>query len=149
MSEVRPRLDLATAPFMHRGLSTPRLMGEVHLSLIPVIVAAAYFFGITAILVVLAATAGAMAMEWGPHGVRINAIAPGFTMTELARPLWESRDDMNEWRQENTPLRRMGQPEDMIGATIFLASEASSWISGQVLYIDGGTSCGLFWPIDG
>ncbi len=88
-----------------------------------------------------------MAMEWGPHGVRVNAIAPGFTMTELARPLWENNQQMNEWRQENTPLRRIGQPEDMAGACIFLASEASSFVTGQILYIDGGTSCGLFWPI--
>jgi NAD(P)-dependent dehydrogenase (short-subunit alcohol dehydrogenase family) len=89
-----------------------------------------------------------MAMEWGPHGVRVNAIAPGFTMTELARRLWEDNDEMNQWREENTPLRRMGQPKDMVGAAIFLASNASAFVTGQVLYIDGGTSCGLFWPID-
>jgi len=88
-----------------------------------------------------------MAMEWGPHGVRVNAIAPGFTMTELGRPLWEDNEEMNQWRQQNTPLRRMGQPKDMVGAAIFLASKASSYITGQILYVDGGTSCGLFWPI--
>jgi len=88
-----------------------------------------------------------MAMEWGPHGVRVNAIAPGFTMTELGRPLWEDNEEMNQWRQQNTPLRRMGQPKDMVGAAIFLASRASSYITGQILYVDGGTSCGLFWPI--
>ncbi len=90
-----------------------------------------------------------MAMEWGPMGVRINAIAPGFTDTELARPVWENAPHMNQWRQQNTPMRRMGQPQDMVGAAIFLASEAASFLTGQVLYIDGGTSCGLFWPIDG
>jgi NAD(P)-dependent dehydrogenase (short-subunit alcohol dehydrogenase family) len=89
-----------------------------------------------------------LAMEWGPHGVRVNAIGPGFTLTELARPLWESQPHMHEWRQENTPLRRMGQPEDMVGAAIFLASEASAYVTGQVLYVDGGTVCGLFWPIE-
>ncbi len=88
-----------------------------------------------------------LAMEWGPHGVRVNAIGPGFTMTELARPLWESQPHMQKWREENTPLRRMGQPEDMVGAAIFLASEASAFITGQVIYVDGGTVCGLFWPI--
>ena len=88
-----------------------------------------------------------LAMEWGPHGVRINAIGPGFTMTELARPLWESQPEMNRWREENTPLRRMGLPRDMVGAAIFLASDAASFVTGQVLYIDGGTVCGLFWPI--
>lgn len=90
-----------------------------------------------------------MAMEWGPLGVRVNAIAPGFTMTELARPIWQNRPHMDQWRQQNTPLVRMGQPEDMVGAAIFLASQASSFVTGQVLYVDGGTSCGLFWPIDG
>jgi NAD(P)-dependent dehydrogenase (short-subunit alcohol dehydrogenase family) len=88
-----------------------------------------------------------MAMEWGPHGVRVNAIAPGFTLTDLARSLWEGDEEMNEWRQQNTPLRRIGQPKDMVGAAIFLASKASAFVTGQVLYIDGGTSCGLFWPI--
>ncbi len=90
-----------------------------------------------------------MAMEWGPHGVRVNAIGPGFTMTELARPVWESNEKMNRWRQQNTPIRRIGQPEDMVGAAIFLASEASAFVTGQILYVDGGTTCGLFWPIDG
>jgi NAD(P)-dependent dehydrogenase (short-subunit alcohol dehydrogenase family) len=88
-----------------------------------------------------------LAMEWGPHGVRVNAIGPGFTMTELARPLWDNNPEMNAWRTANTPLRRMGMPEDMVGACIFLASEAASFITGQVLYIDGGTLSGLFWPI--
>lgn len=88
-----------------------------------------------------------LAMEWGPHGVRVNAIGPGFTMTELARPLWENNPEMNVWREANTPARRMGLPKDMVGAAIFLASDAASFITGQVLYIDGGTICGLFWPI--
>jgi len=87
-----------------------------------------------------------LAMEWGPHGVRVNAIAPGFTLTDLARQLWKD-EKLDQWRQENTPLRRIGQPEDMVGAAIFLASDASRFITGQVLYVDGGTSCGLFWPI--
>ena len=89
-----------------------------------------------------------MAMEWGASGVRVNAIAPGFTLTELARPVWENSPHMDQWREENTPLRRFGHPEDMVGAAIFLASEASSFVTGQILYVDGGTSCGLFWPID-
>ena len=89
-----------------------------------------------------------MAMEWGPHGVRVNAIAPGFTLTDLARPLWENNETMNRWRRQNTPLERIGQPEDMVGAAIFLASRAAAFVTGQVLYVDGGTSCGLFWPIE-
>ena len=88
-----------------------------------------------------------LAMEWGPQGVRVNAVAPGFTMTELAKPVW-AQEQMNAWREQNTPVRRMGRPEDMVGASIFLASEAASYVTGQVLYVDGGTSCGLFWPIE-
>ena len=88
-----------------------------------------------------------LAMEWGPHGVRVNAVAPGFTLTDLTGNLWKN-EKMDQWRQQNTPLGRIGQPGDMVGACIFLASEASSYVTGQVLYVDGGTSCGLFWPID-
>ena len=54
---------------------------------------------------------------------------------------------MNEWREANTPARRIGMPDDMVGAAIFLASDAASFVTGQVLYVDGGTTCGLFWPI--
>jgi NAD(P)-dependent dehydrogenase (short-subunit alcohol dehydrogenase family) len=88
----------------------------------------------------------ALAMEWGPYGVRVNAIGPGFTLTDLARPLWKDAT-LDKWRHENTPLGRMGYPEDMVGPCIFLASPAASFVSGQVLYVDGGTTCGLFWPI--
>ncbi len=91
-----------------------------------------------------------MAMEWGPMGVRVNAVAPGFTLTALTVPLWEENEQNAErcaWRRRNTPLRRIGQPEDMIGATVFLASEAAAYVTGQVLYVDGGTTCGLFWPM--
>jgi gluconate 5-dehydrogenase len=88
-----------------------------------------------------------MAMEWGPLGVRVNALAPGFTLTELTQGIWK-RDEMRRWRDANIPLRRPGQPEDMVGTAIFLASKASAYVTGQVIYVDGGTSCGLFWPID-
>jgi len=88
-----------------------------------------------------------LAMEWGPSGVRVNAIGPGFTLTDLARPLWK-QEQLNEWREKNTPLVRIGQPDDMVGASLFLASKASSYVTGQVLYVDGGTTCGLFWPIE-
>jgi NAD(P)-dependent dehydrogenase (short-subunit alcohol dehydrogenase family) len=88
----------------------------------------------------------ALAMEWGPHGIRVNAIGPGFTLTDLAKPLWKD-ENLDKWRHENTPLRRMGYPEDMVGPCIFLASPAASFVTGQVLYVDGGTTCGLFWPI--
>lgn len=89
----------------------------------------------------------ALAMEWGPHGIRVNAIAPGFILTDLTKKLW-SQPQMKEWGKTNTPLVRMGVPEDMVGAAIFLASEASAFMTGQILYVDGGFTCGLNWPID-
>lgn len=88
-----------------------------------------------------------LAMEWGPRGIRVNAIAPGFVLTDLTKKLW-SQPKMQEWGQTNTPLVRLGQPEDMVGAAIFLASEASAWMTGQTVYVDGGFSAGLVWPID-
>lgn len=88
-----------------------------------------------------------LAMEWGPHGVRVNALAPGFILTDLTKALW-ARPDMQAWGIPNTPLRRLGVPEDMAGACLFLASEASAFMTGQTLFVDGGFSAGLNWPID-
>jgi NAD(P)-dependent dehydrogenase (short-subunit alcohol dehydrogenase family) len=88
-----------------------------------------------------------LAIEWGRHGVRVNAIGPGFTKTELTRKLWETQPELNRWRENNTPLGRIGTPEDMVGAALFLASDASSYMTGQVLYVDGGTTSGIFWPL--
>lgn len=89
----------------------------------------------------------ALALEWGPRGIRVNAIAPGFILTDLTKKLW-SQPQMKEWGKTNTPLLRMGVPEDMVGAAIFLASEASAFMTGQILYLDGGFTCGMNWPID-
>lgn len=89
----------------------------------------------------------ALALEWGPRGIRVNAIAPGFILTDLTQKLW-SQPKMKEWGLANTPLVRMGVPDDLVGAAIYLASSASAFMTGQVLYVDGGFSCGLAWPID-
>ncbi len=88
-----------------------------------------------------------LALEWGPRGVRVNAIAPGFVLTDLTKKLW-SQPKMQEWGMVNTPLRRLGQPGDMVGMAVFLASEASAFMTGQVLFVDGGFGAGLAWPID-
>lgn len=87
-----------------------------------------------------------MGMEWGDHGIRVNAIAPGFVLTDLTQKLW-SEPTMKEWGKANTPLRRIGEPDDMVGAAIFLASAASEYMTGQVIYVDGGITCGTQWPI--
>lgn len=89
----------------------------------------------------------ALACEWGPRGVRVNAIAPGFILTDLTRGLW-SRADMQAWGRANTPLGRLGEPQDLVGTALFLASPAAAFITGQIIYVDGGFTCGYRWPID-
>ena len=88
----------------------------------------------------------ALALEWGPQGIRVNAIAPGFILTDLTQKLW-SLPEMQQWGLANTPLRRMGMPDDLVGAAVFLASDASAFMTGQTLYVDGGFSSGSAWPI--
>lgn len=87
-----------------------------------------------------------LALEWGRYGVRVNSLAPGFILTDLTRKLW-SDPEMQAWNQANAPLGRLGQPEDMVGTAIFLASKASAFMTGQTLYVDGGFSAGWSWPI--
>jgi NAD(P)-dependent dehydrogenase (short-subunit alcohol dehydrogenase family) len=94
----------------------------------------------------LATLTRALALEWSDRGVRVNALAPGFILTDLTRKLW-SDPQMLEWGQANTPMRRLGVPEDMVGTAIFLASAASQFMTGQVLYVDGGFTAGWAWPI--
>jgi len=89
----------------------------------------------------------ALASEWGPHGVRVNALAPGFILTDLTRKLW-SDEKIQAWGLANTPQRRLGQPEDMVGTAIFLASAAAAFMTGQILYVDGGFTAGFDWPIE-
>ena len=88
----------------------------------------------------------ALAAEWGPSGIRVNAIAPGFILTDLTHKLW-AQSVMKDWAMINTPLRRLGVSDDLVGAAIFLASEASAFMTGQMVYVDGGVSCGSAWPI--
>jgi NAD(P)-dependent dehydrogenase (short-subunit alcohol dehydrogenase family) len=87
-----------------------------------------------------------LALEWGRHGIRVNSLAPGFILTDLTRKLW-SDPGMQAWNAENAPLGRLGQPADMVGTAIFLASPASAFMTGQTLYVDGGFSAGWNWPI--
>jgi len=87
-----------------------------------------------------------LALEWGPSGIRVNAIAPGFIVTDLTRKLW-SDETMQTWGLANTPQRRLGTPADLVGAALFLASPASAFITGQILYVDGGFTAGYSWPI--
>lgn len=88
----------------------------------------------------------ALAMEWGSAGVRVNGLAPGFILTDLTKKLW-SNPTMQAWNASNCPLGRLGQPEDLIGTAIFLASPASAFLTGQTIYVDGGMIAGRMWPI--
>ncbi|GAB4521062.1 MAG: SDR family oxidoreductase [Roseibium sp.] len=90
----------------------------------------------------------ALALEWGSHGVRVNGVAPGFILTDLTEKLW-SDPNLQAWNRTVTPLGRMGTVDDLVGAAVFLASQASAFLTGQTLRVDGGTSCGINWPISG
>lgn len=80
-----------------------------------------------------------LALEWGPKNVRVNCIAPGLVKTDFARALWEDPDRLKK-RNEGTPLRRIGAPEEIGGIAAFLASPAASFITGQVIVADGGVT---------
>lgn len=79
----------------------------------------------------------AMAVEWARHGVNVNAIAPGYFRTEMTRRLWED-PERSKWVLGRTPMARWGELEDLKGAAVFLASEASDFITGQMINVDGG-----------
>jgi NAD(P)-dependent dehydrogenase (short-subunit alcohol dehydrogenase family) len=81
-----------------------------------------------------------LAVEYGPHNVRVNCIAPGLIKTDFARALWEKPEALQR-STERTPLRRIGQPDDIAGAAVFLASQAGAFVTGQGLVVDGGATC--------
>ena len=80
-----------------------------------------------------------LAAEWGPKNVRVNAIAPGLIKTDFAKALWEDPKRRAE-REAATPLRRLGEPRDIGGIAVFLASEAAAFITGQCIVADGGVT---------
>ena len=82
-----------------------------------------------------------MATDWGKHGLRVNAIAPGYFATELNKALVED-EKFSAWLAGRTPMGRWGDVEELVGAAIFLSSDASSFVNGHILYVDGGiTAC--------
>ena len=80
-----------------------------------------------------------LAVEWGPKNVRVNCIAPGLIKTDFAKALWENPNILKN-RMAATPLRRIGTPEEIGGIAAFLASNAASFITGQVIVADGGVT---------
>lgn len=80
----------------------------------------------------------ALAVEWAEYNIRVNAIAPGYTETELTAHFKETEKDLYEKIRQRTALKRWGLPEDLAGTLIYLASDASEYMTGQTLYVDGG-----------
>ena len=79
----------------------------------------------------------AMAAEWAAHGIQANAIGPGYMLTDMNQALVED-PAFNAWVVGRTPARRWGRPEELVGAAVFLASAASDYVNGQIIYVDGG-----------
>ena len=80
-----------------------------------------------------------LAAELGPSGIRVNCISPGLVKTDFAKALWDD-PEMKEQREEQTPLRRIGVPDDIAGAAVMLASRAGAWLTGQNIVVDGGVT---------
>ena len=83
-----------------------------------------------------------MAIDWGPHGIQVNGLGPGYFKTKLNKALLTD-DKFNTWLTGRTPSRRWGEVAELAGAAVFLASDASSFVNGHVLYVDGGVTATL------
>jgi NAD(P)-dependent dehydrogenase (short-subunit alcohol dehydrogenase family) len=87
-----------------------------------------------------------LALEWGRHGITVNAVGPGITVTPLVRPFLDANPGKEQTMVRKIPLGRLGRPEDMAGAVVFLASDLAAYITGQTIYVDGGWGVGdLDW----
>ena len=78
-----------------------------------------------------------LAIEWAPHGINVNAVAPAFIMTPLTKPMFDD-PKFHDLVMERTPMRRIGEPADVVGAVVFLVSPAAGLVTGHVLLVDGG-----------
>jgi NAD(P)-dependent dehydrogenase (short-subunit alcohol dehydrogenase family) len=85
-----------------------------------------------------------MAVEWARDNIQVNCIAPGFMDTPLSKPVWAD-EHRAEWLRGRIPARRPGQPEELVGVFLLLASEASSYLTGQTIVVDGGFLAGGSW----
>jgi len=83
-----------------------------------------------------------MAIDWGQHGIQVNGLGPGYFKTELTEALVKD-ETFSSWLIGRTPSRRWGDVEDLVGAAVFLASNASNFVNGHILYVDGGVTATL------
>lgn len=83
-----------------------------------------------------------MAIDWGPHGIQVNGLGPGYFRTELNDALVKN-PEFSSWLIGHTPSRRWGDLEDLVGPAVFLASDASRFVNGHILYVDGGVTATL------
>ena len=83
-----------------------------------------------------------MAIDWGPHGLQVNGLGPGYFKTELTQALVDN-PEFSGWLVNRTPSRRWGDVDDLVGAAVFLASDASDFVNGHILYVDGGVTATL------
>ncbi|MBI5940381.1 MAG: SDR family oxidoreductase, partial [Caulobacterales bacterium] len=80
-----------------------------------------------------------LAHEYGPYGIRVNCIAPGLIKTDFAKALWDNPETLKR-STETVPLRRIGDPDEIAGAAVFLASSAGTFMTGQAMVVDGGAT---------
>ncbi|MEO8807473.1 MAG: glucose 1-dehydrogenase [Burkholderiaceae bacterium] len=83
-----------------------------------------------------------MAIDWAQYGIQVNGLGPGYFKTELTEAL-VANPEFNSWLVNRTPSRRWGEVEDLVGAAVFLASDASNFVNGHILYVDGGVTAML------
>lgn len=79
----------------------------------------------------------AMAVEWAKYNIQVNGIGPGYFLTDITKNLFTD-EEFSNWLKKRTPAGRWGEPEELIGTAIFLASNASNFVTGQIIYVDGG-----------
>ena len=79
----------------------------------------------------------ALCAEWAKHNIQVNGIGPGYFETELTQPL-KNDPEFDQWLRKRTPANRWGNPEELVGAAVFLASDAGNYVNGHILYVDGG-----------
>lgn len=142
------RIDLRLPYFLSQAAA--RVMGGAGGGAIVNISSVNDRFGLEHVSVYGAAKAGlsqltrVMAVEWAPLGIRANAISPGFVDTPLAAPIW-ANEDVSRWLLNRVALKRAARPDELVGACLFLASDAASFVTGQTLVVDGGFVAGGRW----